>query len=418
MIAHSDSSCVAPIAVRYVPISSLLPASYNPRTMPEDEMAALVESIRAFGFVDPAIVRRSDRLVIGGHQRIEAARRLGMLEVPVVEVDLDDDQAKALNVALNKIHGAFDVTKLHELLDALPTDLALLTGFDEDAMRKVARDADAAIRALQSELADGEIPPVPATPITQPGDLWLLGEHRLLCGDSTSADDVARLMNGERARLLATDPPYLVDYSGGNHPQSWSNRPEVRDKSWDDYKDPETGVAFFEGFLRAALAHCTEGVAVYQWHAHRRQDLVDEAWKRVGLLRHQQLIWRKAHPVLTRSFFMWQHEPCVFGWVEGTPPSLRPPPNETTVWDIDQRDAEAVDHPTVKPVEIFARPIRFHTAPGDVCLEPFSGSGTQIVGAEQLGRRCYAMEIAPAYCDVAVQRWEALTGKKAERVAR
>jgi DNA modification methylase len=407
----------APISVRYVLAASLHPDPRNPRQMPDEEMAALVESIRAFGLVDPILVRRGDLLVIGGHQRLEAARRLGILEVPVVELDLTDEQAKALNVALNNIGGAWDLVKLDELLKSLPADLAHLTGFDEEDLARIARDADAAIRAMaQAAAGEDDVPPLPAEVVTRPGDLWILGQHRLLCGDSTRPEDVTRLMNGEKAALLATDPPYLVDYTGGNHPQSFSNRPEVRDKHWDAYQDPETGIAFFEAYLKAALPHGKGGVPVYQWHAHRRQDLVDEAWKRVGLLRHQQIIWVKAHAVLTRSHYMWQHEPCLYGWMEGTPPALRPPPNATTIWEIDQKDAALIDHPTVKPVEIFARPIRFHTVPDDVCLEPFSGSGTQIIAAEQLGRRCFAMEKAPEYVDVAVARWQKLTGTKAERV--
>jgi DNA modification methylase len=268
---------------------------------------------------------------------------------------------------------------------------------------------------MRDELADDVAPEPPAEPIAKLGDLWLLGAHRLLCGDSTTAEDVARLMNGEKASLCASDPPYLVDYSGGDHPQSFHNKPDVKDKHWDAYVDPETSVAFFENYLRLALAHCVEGTAFYQWHAHRRQDLVDEAWKRLGLLRHQQVIWAKSRPVLTRSHLLWAHEPCVYGWLEGYPPKLRPPTNETTVWAIDHKGDAGIDHPTVKPLEIFARPIRWHTLAGEVCYEPFSGSGTQIVAAEQLGRRCYAMELSPAFIDVAVMRWEKLTGRKATR---
>ena len=407
------------IAIRYVPIATLIPAPYNPRIMPDDEMASLVESLRNFGLVDPILVRRGDSMVVGGHQRLEAAKRLGMTEVPIVELDLSDEQAKALNVALNKIGGTWDIPKLAELLASLPTDFQALTGFDEAEMKKVARDADAAIRAMTAGADADEIPEVPVEPITKLGDLWSLGSHRLLCGDSTKPEDVARLMNGEKASLLATDPPYLVDYKGGNHPQSHANRPEVRDKHWDDYVDPETGIAFFRDFLVAALAHCEKGIAVYQWCASRRWALVEAAWAAAGLLAHQQLIWVKERAVLGRCSFMYQHEPALFGWVEGTPPTLRPPSNETTIWTIDQtRGGEGkIEHPTVKPVELMARPIRWHTAPGDICLEPFSGSGTQIVAAEQLGRRCYAMELSPAFVDVAVMRWERLTGKKAERVS-
>lgn len=415
---HPDAAeATRAISIRYVPIAALHPASYNPRVMPDDEMEALVDSIRSFGLVDPILVRRGDAMVVGGHQRLEAAKCLGLTEVPVVELDLSDEQAKALNVALKKIGGTWDLPKLAELLASLPSDYQALTGFDEAELKKVARDADAAIRALTDGANADAIPETPTEPVTRPGDLWLLGRHRLLCGDSTNSDDVARLMKGEKAVLLASDPPYLVNYQGGNHPQSFANRPEVRDKHWDDYKDPETGVAFFEAYLRTALDHCVEGVAVYQWHASRRQPLLEEAWRRVGLLAHQQIIWAKARPVLTHSHYLWAHEPCIYGWVEGHPPLVKPPSTEPTVWEIDQQGSGEgdIDHPTVKPVEVMARPIRFHTAPGDLVMEPFSGSGTQIVAAEQLGRRCYAMEIAPAFCDVAVTRWERLTGQKAVR---
>ena len=398
-------------------ISTLREDPQNARAHPEKNLAAIQDSLRSFGQQKPIVVAR-DGTVVAGNGTLAAARALGWTELACVTTDLDVDAARAFAIADNRTAelADWDVVALAETLKSLPGDLSKLVGFDDRELARVARDADAAIRALLP-LADDEIPEPPVEPVTRLGDLWILGDHRLLCGDSTKPEDVARLMDGHKAALLATDPPYLVNYDGGNHPQSFSNRPEVRDKHWDDYKDPETGIAFFVGYLRAALTHCREGVPVYQWHAHRRQDLVDEAWKRVGLLRHQQIIWVKAHAVLTRSHYMWQHEPCLYGWLEGTPPALRPPPNETTVWEIDQKDDALVEHPTVKPLEVFGRPIRFHTVPGDVCLEPFSGSGTQIVAAEQLGRRCFAMELAPAYADVAVTRWEKLTGRKAERLA-
>jgi len=405
------------IELHHLSLGALRPDPHNPRQMPEAEMQALMASLSEFGFVDPVLVRKGDRMVIGGHQRLEAAKRLGMTDVPVVELDLTDEQARALNVALNRISGEWDVPKLHELLEALPDDLAALTGFDEKQMRKIAAEADAAIRAMR-EQQDGldEIPDVPDEPITKRGDLWLLGEHRILCGDSTNEDDVARLMNGEKTSLFASDPPYLVDYQGGNHPQSWHNRAEVKDKHWDDYSDPKIGAAFFESFLRLGLAHCKDNIAVYQWFATKRHDLVEAAWRAVGLLAHQELVWVKARSVLTRCDFMWQHEPCMYGWVEGNRPSLKPPANESTVWSINQQGQQDGIHPTQKPVELFLRPIRWHTLPGEVCYEPFSGSGTQIIAAEQLERRCFAMELSPAFVDVAVARFEKVTGKKAERI--
>lgn len=263
--------------------------------------------------------------------------------------------------------------------------------------------------------AEPPLPEVPATPVSRRGDLWVLGEHRLLCGSSTEAADVARLMGEDRAVLLATDPPYLVDYQGGNHPQSWVNKPDVKDKHWDDYVDPTTGLQFFADWLRCALAHSVERVPVYQWHAARRQALVEEAWRANGLLVHQTLIWVKARPVLGRCHFMSQYEPCFYGWPEGRMPERgrKPPANQSTVWHIDQQGEQDGIHPTQKPVAIFSGPLQWHARAGEVVLEPFSGSGTQLVAAEQTGRRCRAMELAPQFVDVGVRRWEQLTGREA-----
>jgi DNA modification methylase len=229
--------------------------------------------------------------------------------------------------------------------------------------------------------------------------------HRIVVGDSTCMADVARAMGGRKATLMATDPPYLVDYQGGNHPQSWSNKPDVRDKHWDDYREGE-GCELFARFLQVARdVALIANPAVYQWHAHKRQALVEAAWHQVGLLVHQQIIWAKTRAVLTHSHFMWQHEPCFYGWVEGRPPTKRPPPNVTTVWQIDQKGLEGL-HPTQKPLEIVTRPISYHTEPGDVIYEPFSGSGTALAAAETTGRVCCAVEKAEAFVAVALERLE------------
>ena len=240
----------------------------------------------------------------------------------------------------------------------------------------------------------------PEDPVSRLGDLWLLGDHRLLCGDSTNAEDLARLMGDAKASLLATDPPYLVDYQG---------------EGWDDFDGDDEGVAFYSRFLAACLPRCREDAAIYQWHAHRRQSLVQRAWEAAGLLVHQQVIWAKASGTFGRSHFMWAHEPAFYGWPQGKMPSKarRPPASCTTVWQIDQAGQQSEDHPTQKPVELFARPIQYHTLRGEVVLEPFSGSGTQIIAAEGLGRACHAMEMSPGYVDVAVRRWEKATGRDA-----
>lgn len=407
--------------VEQVAIDLLRPDPANPRRISEDELDALERSLRQFGFVQPVLARREDQTVIGGHQRLVAARRLGLTTVPVTWLDVSVEQARLLGLALNRISGSWDEQLLARLLAELQTtpDLDLsLSGFGADEIQDLLRSLEARDKRerlesfdLDAALADAER----AEPRTKLGDLWHLGEHRLLCADATDAASVSSLMDGATASLLATDPPYLVNYQGGNHPQSRHNSAKTKDKHWDDYEDPEAAVAFYVGYLRAALPHLEPNVALYQWHAHKRQALVEAAWHACGLLVHQQLIWVKARGVLTHSHYLWGHEPCFYGCVEGAPPSRKPPSNESTVWRIDQQGSSMGIHPTQKPLALFERPITYHTAPGAICYEPFLGSGTQLIAAERLGRRCYALELEPRYVDVAVARWEAFSGELAVR---
>jgi DNA modification methylase len=408
------------LAITQEPISELHADPANPRRISDQGLESLTRSIHQFGLVDPIIARLEGKTVIGGHQRLIAARRLGLKQVPVVFVDLSREQARLLNIALNRISGSWDqellARLLAELKDVLNVDLSL-TGFSEDELKKYLKSLDSQEKRERLETFDLEeaLEAARAAPVAHSGDLWVLGDHRLLCGDATNPEDVGHLMNGQKASLLATDPPYLVDYSGGNHPASKVNRKETRDKHWDEYVDPETSVEFYKKFLSLALEHLKLNSAVYQWHAHRRQALVEQAWRECGLLVHQQIIWAKARGVLTHSHYLWSHEPCYYGWCEGQPPSRKPPSNERTVWELDQQGSSMNIHPTQKPLELFMRPMEFHTEPGDVCYEPFLGSGTQLIAAEKLGRVCYAMEREPQYVDVAVMRWEAFTGQKARR---
>ncbi|MCC7014841.1 MAG: DNA modification methylase [Planctomycetes bacterium] len=403
------------LAIRRVALTSLALDPANARLHPEHNIEAIKSSLARFGQVEPLVVLRATGRIIGGNGRLVAMKALGWTECDIVEVELSATEATALGIALNRTAelAEWDTAALAQLLGALRSENAIEgLGFDRV-------DIDALINevALASKVCGEDPGPQtpPVTPTTRTGDLWLLGDHRLLCGDSTKSEDVARVMNGAKAALLATDPPYLVDYQGGNHPQSFANKAEVKDKHWDDYVDPQTSVDFFGSFLRVALPHCVERVPVYQWHATRRQSLVEVAWKQNGLLVHQTVVWVKARAVLTRSHYMWQHEPCFYGWVEGNmpEPDRRPPPAERTVWEIDQVGQQDGIHPTQKPLEIFERPIRFHTREGEIVLEPFSGSGTQIVAAERLHRRCHALEISPAFVDAAVRRWELLSGRAA-----
>jgi DNA modification methylase len=407
-----------------VPIGELRPDPANPRKISDAELDTLTKSIRAHGLVLPILARLTDKVVIGGHQRLVAARRLGMQTVPTIFLEVDEAQAKVLNLALNKISGDWDQDLLARLLSDLQqvpdVDLSL-SGFDDEELKRLLKriageDARERLETFDVAAALGEAEG--RTPITEPGDLWLLGDHRLLCGDSTSEADVARLFGEAKAVLMATDPPYLVDYTGGEHPPTKANGGKAnRNKNWDEYKDPESGIEFFARFLRVGLLYLGEGAAVYQWHATRRQALVEQAWQQCGLLVHQSIVWAKQHGVLTRSHYMWSHEPCFYGWVEGKAPKLKPPANAKTVWEIGQAGEPQGLHPTIKPVEIFLRPIEFHTRPGDVVYEPFSGSGTQIIAAEKTGRICYAIDQEPRYIDIAIARWEAFSGQSAVREA-
>jgi DNA modification methylase len=404
-----------PLSIEWVALSRL---SLNPSNPRHNDTAVphVAASLRRFGWQQPIVARPSGE-VIAGNTRLKAAREMGQEHVPVVWFTGSDLDAAAYCIADNRTHefSTWDEPALGSILAALRAEDAIEgVGYSSDEIDALLARLDAELGTVQ-DLDDPGPQEPPEKPVTRTGDLWLLGGHRLLCGDSTRGDDVARLMAGEKAHLLASDPPYLVDYTAGNHPQSSCNRPETANKGWDAYKDPESSVAFFKGYLQLALAHSVEDVPVYQWHATRRQVLVEQAWQDLGLLVHQTVIWVKARAVLTRSMFMWRHEPCFFGWPQGSmpPKDRRPPPNETTVWEVDQVGQQDGIHPTQKPTLLFERPIQWHTRPGEICLEPFSGSGTQIVAAEKLARRCFAMEQSPGFVDAALERWQKATGKEA-----
>jgi len=407
---NNGSVMPAPVeaAAIWLPVGDLKPWPGNPRKNTE-AVAKVADSIGRFGFAAPIVARQADRQIIAGHTRWLAAKKLGLTHVPVRFLDLDPADAQLLALADNKLGeiAEWDETQLAKILDELraqDVDLAA-SGFESDEIDRLLAELDSA------NLADVAEPPVPEAPKhaeSRRGEIYELGPHRVMCGDSTSAEDVIKLMNGQRSPLCATDPPYLVDYDGCNHPQSFEREEagKSNNKHWDSYVDPKSSVEFFSNFLRIAIAHAlVENPAIYQWHASRRQSLVEAAWKENGLLFHQQLIWVKSRPILTRSHFMWQHEPCFYGWIEGKPPTLRPPVSgeNSSVWTIDG-EQDGI-HPTQKPLAIFERPIGYHTEKGALVYEPFSGSGSQIIAAAKTGRRCYAMELAPEFVDVARIRW-------------
>ncbi len=398
------------------PIDRLIPYARNPRKIPASAIDKVAASIKEFGFRQPIVVD-ADGVIIVGHTRHLAARKLGREFVPVhVAANLTPAQARAYRLLDNRSHeeSSWDEELLtSELMELQGMDLDLsLTGFDIDELESVVAEG-----AEPQDVAEVATPEPPEKPISIPGDLWLLGNHRLLCGDATSVTAVRLLCGSRRAVLVATDPPYAVNYKGGEHPAPKADKRE-RDKNWSDqYWDViEDAGSFFRAFLRTAINYAAvPNAAWYIWHASARQADLEAAMRDCGLQVHQQIIWFKSRPVLTYSHFMWQHEPCFYGWLKGKQPGRRPPPETRSVWQIESKIEDGVSgvHPTQKPIQVFSRPIEYHTAPGDLIYEPFGGSGTALIAAEQLGRVCYAMELSPAFVDVIVQRWQKLTGKPA-----
>jgi len=412
-------------------MSDLKPAPYNPREIAPEALAGLRQSLEKFGLVDLLVVNKRNMRIISGHQRYKILQADGVETVTAIMVDVDEIAEMAMNVTLNsqEIVGHWTAA-LVPLLERLRQENA----DDYVALRmKELREevAEFEIENMGKTLPD-DIPEPPKEPVTKKGDLWILGEHRLLCGDSTNEEDVMRLMDGQKANLFATDPPYCVDYTGADRPnggRDWSG--VYHEVDIPDAKD------FIRKFYSIGLKHIKENTALYLWHASKRRALIEGVCDELGILIHQQIIWVKPCAVLTYSFYSWRHEPCILMWVRGQKPEYKPkdksigtvwtidylrtgdptkPEYYTDIWELDwegKKRNSGLEHPTVKPTEVFAIPMRVHTNPGDVCYEPFCGSGSQVIAGERLNRRVFAMELEPIFCDVAVRRWEEFTGKTA-----
>lgn len=376
----------------------------------------------------PIVVNRSEgNKVEAGNGTWQAAKRLGWTHIAVVFVEESAMHAVGYAIADNRTSelSRWDLEVLPALLGGLDPDLELVTGFGEGDLEELLVEAGVQTGGDPGEAGDAEPKIDHATELAaewgvQPGQIWRLPSrvegqfHLLACGDSTDAVLIERLMGGQRAALFATDPPYLVDYDGTNHPQAWNASKEivaVTNKDWSaTYKEwdaAEQGIALYEGFIGVAIEHAIrEDAAWYCWHASRRQAMLESVWEKFGAFVHQQIIWAKDRPVLTRSFYMWQHEPCFFGWIRGKKPARVVDEWLSTVWSFPTQTAfERTDHPTQKPLALFEIPMRQHTLPGELVYEPFSGSGTQIIAAENLGRQCRAVELAAEFVAVGLQRY-------------
>lgn len=390
--------------IQIIDINKLIPATYNPRKdlKPDDaEYIKIKNSIVKFGFVSPLVINK-DMTVIGGHQRLKVLKDLGITEVECIVVDLDKTNEKALNIALNKIQGDWDEDKLEALLQELKLEEfdMNLTGFDFDEVDEILNDINGTKEDnFDVDSAYEEI----EEPITKPGDIWILGNHRLMCGDSTHKDDIMRLMNNQDADMLLTDPPYNVDYVGKT-----AEALKIKNDNMDDNQ-------FYE-FLRKVFENMyivtKEGASIYVFHADTEGINFRKAFKDAGFKLAECLIWKKDCFVMGRQDYQWQHEPILYGWKEGKAHYFINDRTQSTILEFD-RPKQSTLHPTMKPIDLIAKLIKNSSRENDIILDLFGGSGSTIIAAEQLNRCCYTMELDPKYCDVIVKRWETLTNKEA-----
>ncbi len=375
-------------------VTDLIPADYNPRKdlKPGDkEYEKLKRSIGEFGYVDPLIWNKRTSRLVGGHQRLKVLKDMGIDEVDVVVVDMDEEKEKALNVALNKISGDWDKDKLMLLItDLQGEDFDVsLTGFDPEELDDLFKDD------LKDDVKDDNFDvdkELKKPTMTKPGDLWQLGEHRLLCGDSTKEESYELLMAGKQANLVITDPPYNVNYQG--------SAGKIKN---DNMKDD----AFYQ-FLLAAFTNMEKNMAsdasIYVFHADTEGLNFRKAFSDAGFYLSGTCIWVKQSLVLGRSPYQWRHEPILFGWKKKGKHCWYAGRKESTIWEFD-KPKKNKDHPTMKPIPLLAYPIMNSSMTNSIVLDPFGGSGSTLIACEQTKRICRTIELDEKFCDVIVKRY-------------
>jgi site-specific DNA-methyltransferase (adenine-specific) len=382
------------------PIEKLIPYAKNSRTHSDEQVAQIAASIKEWGFTTAVLVDESGG-IIAGHGRLLAARRLGLTSVPVmVASGWTDAQKRAYVIADNKLalNAGWDnellALELGELGDA-GFDLEL-TGFTDEEIKALMP-----VEVTEGLTDEDEVPEVPVQPVSVEGDIWLLGKHRVMCGDSTSTDHLAQLTQGNLVDMWLTDPPYNVAYEGG-----------TKDKL--KIKNDEMGDEQFRQFLRdaytAADTVMKPGAVFYIWHADLEGYNFRGAAKDAGWTVRQCLIWKKSSLVLGRQDYQWRHEPCLYGWKDGAGHLWAADRKQTTILEFDKPSRNG-EHPTMKPVALFEYQLLNNTKGGDLVLDSFGGSGTTLIAAEKNGRTAMLMELDPKYCDVIVKRWQDFTGK-------
>ena len=374
----------------------ITPYPKNAKKHPKKQLEQIANSIKEFGFNQPIVVDKNGVIIVG-HGRYEACKAFN---IPIPEhaikvVDITDAQAKAYRLADNKLNESdWDMDLVIEELKELSPELVDLTGFDKDLL-------------IEPDEKDDEVPPLPEEPISKPGDLYILGNHRVLCGDSTKLEDVERLMDGKKADMVFTDPPYGVDYSGGIQFTKNGVKKEQRERLIDDH----TGTNIYAEVVPILASYC-DG-PIYTWFSGTQALPVYQAIEAVGDI-HALLIWKKnGGYAAMNSNYKQKHEPCLYWKAKGKKLNFVGATTETTVWDIDKDGVNKL-HPTQKPVALALKAIMNHSV-GRI-MDLFLGSGSTLIAAEKTGRICYGMELDPKYVDVIVKRWEDYTGQKAEKV--
>jgi len=379
------------VQIKTVAVDKLIPYVRNSRTHSDAQIAQIAASIKEFGWTNPILVD-AENGIIAGHGRLMAARKLGYKEVPVIELkDMTETQKRAYVIADNQLalNAGWDFSLLSlEVADLKDNDFDLdLLGFDPKELEKLLEPEE--VEGLTDE---DEVPEVPVEPKTKLGDIYQLGNHRLMCGDSTSIDAVEKLMDGQKADMVFTDPPYGVDYKGINN-------------------DDRGGL---EELLRGAFgnyfATSKSGAACYVFHSDKCADIFHQVFREFFHF-SSMIIWAKNSLTLSRTDYQSQHEPCLYGWMKDGKHSFFGDRKQVSVWKFDKERVEG--HTTPKPVALIERALQNSSKGGDIVSDFFGGSGSTMIACEKLGRSSRLMELDPKYCDVILKRWEDFTGKKA-----
>ncbi|MBF0021116.1 DNA modification methylase [Enterococcus faecalis] len=419
--------------IKKMKLSDLKTAEYNPRVDLKpgmQEYEKLKQSILEFGFVDPPIYNIQTGNLVGGHQRVAVARELGLFnEIEVSVVNLPLNKEKALNVALNKISGQWDEEKLYVLLNGLDDEAVSLTGFDTEEVDSLLDSFNYEEDIEKPIIEDGfqvnEFIENHPEAKTKMGQLWKLGNHYLLCGDATKAADVEKLLQGKKANLVVTDPPYNVAVKSENKELNESGREKIMN---DDMSDEE-----FNQFLTAVFNNYANAMendsAIYVFHGSSYQREFENSMNAAGIVVRSQCIWVKNNATFGWSQYRWQHEPVFYAHKKKQAPSWYGDRKQTTIWQDDlmedlpatiwkvpRDDVSTYYHPTQKPLSLIAIPVRNSSKRQDIVLDLFGGSGSTLMTCNQLERRCYTLELDPLFCDVIIERFEKSTGIVAELI--